>query len=260
MRGVQAQIAQAEAEVRLLERGARPEELEQAGAALEEARTNLEAAQAYHERTVKLAGQQMVSQQDLEAARTDLRVKQAIVEQAVSRLALLRAGARKEEIDARRARIQELEARAGYIAGQIRRCEIVSPIPGVVTTPFLRERRGAFVEVGETVCELVDYRRMLVDMAVPEREMEDVRSGYPVRLKVQGFPALEFEGEVTAIAPVAIDEEGRSTVHVKSEIDNASGLLKAGMTGLARVYCGPRPVGAILLRRIVRYMRTEFWW
>jgi hypothetical protein len=32
------------------------------------------------------------------------------------------------------------------------------------------------------------------------------------------------------------------------------------MTGQARVYTGARPVGAILLDRALRLLRTEFWW
>ena len=36
--------------------------------------------------------------------------------------------------------------------------------------------------------------------------------------------------------------------------------LKPGMTGYARVDTGRRPVGAILADRLMRYLRTEFWW
>jgi hypothetical protein len=32
------------------------------------------------------------------------------------------------------------------------------------------------------------------------------------------------------------------------------------MTGYARVDTGRRPIGAILLDRILRFVRTEFWW
>jgi hypothetical protein len=32
------------------------------------------------------------------------------------------------------------------------------------------------------------------------------------------------------------------------------------MSGHARIYTGPRSVGAIALDRVLRYIRTEFWW
>jgi multidrug efflux pump subunit AcrA (membrane-fusion protein) len=101
---------------------------------------------------------------------------------------------------------------------------------------------------------------MIVDMAVPEREMEDIQSGHTVVIKLQGYPSSRFEGTVTTIAPVAEIEEGRSVIHVRSVLDNDTGLLKVGMTGIARIQCGPRSIGAIMLRRMVRYVRTEFWW
>ena len=32
------------------------------------------------------------------------------------------------------------------------------------------------------------------------------------------------------------------------------------MTGYARVDTGRRPIGAILLHHVLRFVRTEFWW
>ena len=31
------------------------------------------------------------------------------------------------------------------------------------------------------------------------------------------------------------------------------------MTGYARISCGRRPLGAILVDRVLRFLRTEFW-
>jgi hypothetical protein len=31
------------------------------------------------------------------------------------------------------------------------------------------------------------------------------------------------------------------------------------MTGNAKIYCGKRPLIELLTRRLVRYVRTEFW-
>jgi len=131
---------------------------------------------------------------------------------------------------------------------------------GLVTTPYLKERRGEYIEIGEPICEMIDQQHMVVDMAVPEREMEDIQPGQPVLIKLQGYPSSRFEGTVTLIAPVAKIENNQSVMHVRTEIDNDTALLKVGMTGIAWIQCGPRPIGAILLRRLVRYVRTEFWW
>lgn len=260
LRTVNAQIDQAQAQQALLERGARHEEIEHAEAALQEALTNQEAARISYERASTLARRQVIATDELEAAHTDHALKQAMVDQAKSRLSLLRAGSRQEEIDAMRAEIEGLTATADHLNEQRRLCEIESPINGTIVTRFLKERRDEYVEVGDVICELINHRMMLVEMAVPEREVGDVDIGFPVKFKVQGFPSRSFQGNVTAIAPIASTYEGHSVVRVRSQLINVFDMLKPGMTGSARIYCGSRTAGALMLRRIIRYIRIEFWW
>lgn len=260
LRAAQAEYERAEAELALLKSGARQEEIDHAQAVLHQAQAGLEAARKASERAEALARQEVIAPETLDEARTALALKQAEVEQAHSRLNLLKAGARPEEIDAKLAEIQGLKSTMAYLEEQRRLCTITSPMTGIVTTRYFKERRNEYVEIGDPVCELIDHRALRVEIAVPEREVGDVRAGFPVKLKARGYPSLSFEGRVTAISPVASDREGEPVLLVESEIPNGDGTLKAGMTGSARIYCGQRPVGALMLRRIVRYIRTEFWW
>ena len=46
---------------------------------------------------------------------------------------------------------------------------------------------------------------------------------------------------------------------VTTQLDNAAGLLKPEMTGNAKIYCGKQRAIDLLTRRIVRYLRVEFW-
>ena len=36
--------------------------------------------------------------------------------------------------------------------------------------------------------------------------------------------------------------------------------LRPGMSGYARIYTGRHSIGTILMDRVRRYVRTEFWW
>jgi hypothetical protein len=139
-------------------------------------------------------------------------------------------------------------------------CTITSPINGVVATPFLKERIGEVIRQGDLLCRLMDHRALIADIAVPEREIGDIQVGYPVGIKMEGYPSRRFEGYVSSIAPVASVEEGKPVVRVRCELANPDGLLKSEMTGNAGIYCPPRPIGAIMIRRLVRFIRTEFWW
>jgi hypothetical protein len=50
------------------------------------------------------------------------------------------------------------------------------------------------------------------------------------------------------------------TVTVYCRLDRPGPDLRPGMTGHARVNAGERPLGEVLLDRVLRVIRTEFWW
>jgi len=67
---------------------------------------------------------------------------------------------------------------------------------------------------------------------------------------------------VTAIAPAVAPAEGQpwlKVVRVTTALDNADKLLKAEMTGTAKIICGRRSILELLTRRLARYFRVEFW-
>jgi hypothetical protein len=53
---------------------------------------------------------------------------------------------------------------------------------------------------------------------------------------------------------------GPGTVTVYCRVDRVPIGLFPGMTGDARIGCGRRPAGAVLASRLLRFVRTEFWW
>jgi putative peptide zinc metalloprotease protein len=67
-RTIAAQIVEARAQLSMLERGVRPEELDQATAFLQQTQAGQEAARLHHERTISLAEQNMIPQKDLDVA------------------------------------------------------------------------------------------------------------------------------------------------------------------------------------------------
>ena len=44
-----------------------------------------------------------------------------------------------------------------------------------------------------------------------------------------------------------------------TELSNADGALKAEMTGVAKIYAERYFVAQLMYRRIIRWIRTEFW-
>jgi multidrug resistance efflux pump len=94
---------------------------------------------------------------------------------------------------------------------------------------------------------------------VPERDLEDVKVGNPVHLKMNSYPSRDFSGTVDDIEPSAELMDGQPMVMVHASLANKAGLLKPNLTGVAWIYCGQRRVIEIMSYRLVRWIRTEFW-
>ena len=110
------------------------------------------------------------------------------------------------------------------------------------------------------------------EIAVPEREIGDVKLGQPVALEAQALSGKSLFGRVTAIAPAAATEGddgwlGR-VARVTTVVDDADRLLMPGMIGNAKIYCGERRLVNLLTRRrildalarrLARFLQVGVW-
>ena len=221
-----------------------------------------EAAIRKHELEQAIADLRLAQADDLTQARTAWAMAGDELSEVQSRLAMLRAGSRPEEIEATQAEVDRLDAQRDYLERQIVLLEVRSPSDGVVTTKKLREKVGQFVQQGELIAEVHELTTVEAEIAVPEKEIADVQIGQMVLIKARAYPNRTFVGRVATIAPVVTEVEENfqaRTLHVTTTIQNSTGLLKGRMTGYAKIYCDSRPLYQLLSRRLVRYLRVEFW-
>jgi multidrug resistance efflux pump len=186
-------------------------------------------------------------------------VKRKEMAQAQSELKILQAGTRPESIRAMESQVNKLEERLRILGQQLDLLKIRSPIDGTIATSYLHNRIGDFLDKGNIFCEIVSNGVMVIEMPVPEKEIGDVRLGFPITIKVRGYPRRWYEARVRSIAPVAAANGSERVVAVLGELPNSDGSLKAGMTGVGKILCGKRTVFEISTRRAIRWLRTEFW-
>jgi multidrug efflux pump subunit AcrA (membrane-fusion protein) len=192
-------------------------------------------------------------------------------------LTILEAGSRKEEIEAERARLARMQEELAALQAQHGRLAVVCPLAGTIITPRVREKIGQYLKEGDPLCIVDATQAQEVEITLDERELEHVHVGAHVEVKARAFPFRTFHGQVTRVAPAAridhtgepgkaplpgagsskADAPGLVTVYVALE-DGAE--LRPGMTGNARVACGRRRVGLIVLERAMRLVRTDYWW
>jgi multidrug resistance efflux pump len=174
----------------------------------------------------------------------------------------LLAGSRPEEVDATQAEINRLTAQQTYLNEQLRHLPISSPIRGIITTHKLKEKIGQSVKKGDLIAEVNDLTAVIAEIAVPEKDIADIKVGQPIILKARAYPGRSFDAKVVSIAPIAgkVDDTlPDSTVRVTTTLDNSGQFFKPEMTGNAKIFCGTYRLYEVVFRRLVRFVRVEFW-
>jgi multidrug efflux pump subunit AcrA (membrane-fusion protein) len=186
------------------------------------------------------------------------REKERADAQAVLRL--LEAGSRPEEVESERAHLERLRAEVRHLEHQQNQQTILAPVSGVVSTSRLKEKVGQYLREGDLIGVVEEAADLEAEIALAEQEVARVRVGQEVRLKTRILPFDALTTHVERCAPVAGRGEEQSRVIVYCRVNAAPAELRPEMTGYARVYTGRRPIGAILVERALRMLRTEFWW
>ena len=127
------------------------------------------------------------------------------------------------------------------IRSRLEKTSIEAPFDGVVG--LLSISVGAYVEPGDTLAHLDKIDILKVDFTVPERNLQDIKAGYPVDITVDAFPDRVFQGEIYAIDP-QVDINGRA-LKVRARLANPDGALRPGL--FARVLVRGASRGEVVL-------------
>ncbi|MFH1567473.1 MAG: efflux RND transporter periplasmic adaptor subunit [Gemmatimonadota bacterium] len=153
----------------------------------------------------------------LESARRARREKETLQGRGLTTDAELEA-ARKAAADAE-SDVQDAEL-------QIAKTRYLAPIAGYVTG-LTDLTEGTRVEQGISLCWIMDYRQVVVDLRIPSARIQEVRLGQPVRVANVAFPDRIFAGQTTAVDPT-LDATTR-TFKVQATVDNQDLALRPGM-------------------------------
>jgi HlyD family secretion protein len=246
LRQAAAGVELAEAQLALLVKGARSEDIRQAEAVLEQAEASLQMAEADARRMRSLAEKGSATPKMREDAETRLTVANAQKNAAVEALNKVRRLARPEEIRAAEARLAQARAAADLLAKTIADCTIPAPAGGIITHRAVEA--GELVSPGSTVVTIVELADVYVMIYVTESELGRVQLGDPVDIKIDTFPDRSFAGKVTYISPEAEftpkniqtrEDRVKLVFGVKVEIENREGLLKPGLPADAVIRVRP---------------------
>ncbi len=204
---------------------------------------------AERDRAKQLLEKGLIAQEQYDAAETQVKVLDAQHAAKSSELALLISGPKAEELAIKEAEIAGLDANIQFLRSQMEASVVITPIDGIVSQ----------VNRGEVLVEVAGLNPVRVDLDVSEEDIADVAIHDEVTLKVRPYPFERFEGHVSRIAIDADTLSGTPRFKVHTEIANPGLMLKPGMTGYAKISCGKRSVISLMFRRLVQFVRVEFW-
>lgn len=192
---------------------------------------------------------------------TQLATREKELGDARSELMLLQAGCRPEELQAAIANRDKLAEELRFLEQLAENRKIYAPQGGTIVTQRFRDMLGKYYPEGELICEIGDTSAIDLDIGLAEQDASRVEVGAPVTFKARTLPFHTFEATVTKIAPIGFkgEKETRTSVSIYCRVIDPTSELRPGTTGYARIHTGPRPVGAVILYRVLRFVRTEYW-
>ncbi|GAB4387659.1 MAG: efflux RND transporter periplasmic adaptor subunit [Thermodesulfovibrionales bacterium] len=240
--GRKAAVAEAEARLRELRAGSRPQEIDKAAAAVASARADLEKARSDLERTKMLHENGAVSRARLDADRRAYEVAAARHESALQELSLLKEGPRAEEIAAQEGRLAQARAALAAAEERLRDSVIYAPLSGVVLRKNVEA--GETVAAGVPVLTIGDLENPWIKVYVKEDKLGLVRLGQKAGVTTDSYPGKAYDGTVTRISSEAEftpknvqtrEERVKLVFGVEVRVQNPEGELKPGMPADVRL-------------------------
>ena len=187
-----------------------------------------------------LAAEKNRYQRELEKARADqaladMRIAQALHEQAAARLDLVRH------------RLSQSVIRA--------------PSAGIVVEGDQMERVGSPVSQGDILFRLGRTDRIYAELEVEEAEIHHVDVSLDGEISLTSRPGETFKMTVTHIEPSAVVKEEGNVFLVRCELpEGFSSWWRPGMTGVSKLNAGDRTLLWIFTHRTVDFLRLRLWW
>jgi HlyD family secretion protein len=248
LRRAEADRDQAIAALKLLEAGARAEDIRQAKAQADSAQADVVAAESeLQSATTDLQRFEALlqsnsgsrKQRDDAATRRDVAASRVNAAReraraATEAVARLQAGARPEEIAGARARVAGADAQIAVLQKSLADAVLTSPVAGIVTAKLADA--GETIAPRTPVVAITDLDHAWANVYVDEPVVPRLRLGQPVVLVTDAGQRLQ--GSITFISPKAeftprnvqtAAERSKLVYRIKVSADNRDGVLKPGM-------------------------------
>lgn len=231
-----------DAQLQLLRKGARQEDIKTAEENLKQAEINADQAKNDNERMASLYQSKSITKKQYEDAAARYELTQAQLSSARENVRKMKNLARPEEIRQAQANLQRSTAGVDQLKKNIRDSYVTAPISGIIVKKFVEA--GETVNMSSSLLRISDLSQVDLVIYVSEEELGKVKIGQKAEVSVDAFPGKKFEGRVTYISPEAEftpkniqtkDERTKLVFAVKIKVSNPDFSLKPGMPADAAI-------------------------
>jgi membrane fusion protein YbhG len=231
-----AGVEAAKAALQELLTGSRTEEIRQAAANADAARTRVEDAQRDVERNRRLYAGGAISLEVLQKTEAASAVAEAQLRQSTEQQRLVKIGARQERIDMQRAQLRQSEAALAGVDAFLANTIITAPVAGIVT--IRHHEPNETIAPGQPILTMIDPNDRWVRVYIPENRLGAVRLGAAATIRSdtdhRTYPGvisfIASEAEFTPKNVQTNEERVRLVYAVKVRISGDPAMeLKPGM-------------------------------
>lgn len=232
----------AEAQLILMLKGARIEDIKQAEEMMKQGEANFLVAKSDFERYSILWENKSITKKQHEDMNARYQIALAQFNASRENYDKVKKLFRPEEIEQAKGNLRKAAASVELLKKSIRDSYVVSPINGFVVKKF--------IEVGETVTpmsslvKISDLSNVELILYISEVELGKIKLGQKAEVTIDTYPDKKYEGEVIFISPEAEftpkniqtqDERTKLVFAIKVEIANKNFELKPGMPADAKI-------------------------
>lgn len=271
LRKAQANVLLTDANLKLLKKGNRPEEIASYKAQVDLMKANYENSLRNYNRNKELFEKQLISQATLDMAKTSYESALAQLKNAEEKYNLVKNGYQPEEIEKAYAqyeialcalndikiKIESLKIREQEIKSleasyekakimhqdaleQLKDTTILAPISGIITQKWVDEggiiTSGiSSVTAGTNIVTISDMSEVKIKANIDETDIYKIKPGLMAKVKLDAFQKRVFKAKLTNIGPRVYLKDNVPVIDVILDLLEGSNEVKVGMTADAEI-------------------------
>ena len=144
---------------------------------------------------------------------------------------------------------------------KISKADIKAGYAGVIVEGDLKERIGSPVKQGDVLFKIATLDSMYTAIEVAETDIQFLQDNQTGEIAITSNPHEKFKVKVFRTEPAAVVKEEGNVFIVHAMFDGPTPeWFRPGMTGVAKLNSGEKPLLWIISRKTIDFLRLQLWW